>query len=698
MAKLIPDELGITLNGRGKEGEKDFKPGAFQKEPKLRELIESNQEAKRVWKFALALEGLNRNAGMHAAGVVISNEELWNKTPLYKPSNEEHLVTQYSLKFLEDVGLIKFDFLGLKTLTVIDDAVKLVEQRFNKKIDWAEVSLEEPKVYETIQSGYTSGLFQIESSGMQQLNAKLKPTNFEDVIAVLALYRPGPMESGMLNDFIERKHGRAEIEYLFPELETILKPTYGVIVYQEQVMQIVQTIGGFSLGAADIVRRAMGKKIKEELDELKSQFVKGAMEKSLDGKKAGELFDLIVKFAGYGFNKSHSAAYALITYQTAWLKTFYPQEFMAALLTSEQYNTDKVVKYIDEVKRLGIELLPPSVLHSSIEFRGGKTEDGKDAIIFGLGAVKGVGHGAIRSIIEAREEKPFESLSDFISRVDTQRVNKKVLEALIKSGSFDCFGYSRRALFDQVEIIVDIAHKVAQAKKMATNSLFGENAEMTFMEVEIDSLKEYELKHLLTLEKESIGFYISGHPLDDFKSQMEGLNYTLSSEFDELDDGSEAVVVGKVEEITTRFSRRGNRFGIVDLMDLHGNLEVTVFEKDLERLEGMSIEEPLAFKVAINKDDQFVRIRTLKIMSLEEVNGEKINTLKRKVESKPIEITISHSNQTEILESLYALAKNHQGDRELILRINSKLQDIVLKTNFYVSNSFAQTYENSLAK
>ena len=698
MAKLIPDELGITLNGRGKEGEKDFKPGAFQKEPKLRELIESNQEAKRVWKFALALEGLNRNAGMHAAGVVISNEELWNKTPLYKPSNEEHLVTQYSLKFLEDVGLIKFDFLGLKTLTVIDDAVKLVEQRFNKKIDWAEVSLEEPNVYETIQSGYTSGLFQIESSGMQQLNAKLKPTNFEDVIAVLALYRPGPMESGMLNDFIERKHGRAEIEYLFPELETILKPTYGVIVYQEQVMQIVQTIGGFSLGAADIVRRAMGKKIKEELDELKSQFVKGAMEKSLDGKKAGELFDLIVKFAGYGFNKSHSAAYALITYQTAWLKTFYPQEFMAALLTSEQYNTDKVVKYIDEVKRLGIELLPPSVLHSSIEFRGGKTEDGKDAIIFGLGAVKGVGHGAIRSIIEAREEKPFESLSDFISRVDTQRVNKKVLEALIKSGSFDCFGYSRRALFDQVEIIVDIAHKVAQAKKMATNSLFGENAEMTFMEVEIDSLKEYELKHLLTLEKESIGFYISGHPLDDFKSQMEGLNYTLSSEFDELDDGSEAVVVGKVEEITTRFSRRGNRFGIVDLMDLHGNLEVTVFEKDLERLEGMSIEEPLAFKVAINKDDQFVRIRTLKIMSLEEVNGEKINTLKRKVESKPIEITISHSNQTEILESLYALAKNHQGDRELILRINSKLQDIVLKTNFYVSNSFAQTYENSLAK
>ncbi|NLC28574.1 MAG: DNA polymerase III subunit alpha, partial [Campylobacteraceae bacterium] len=624
MAKLIPDELGITLNGEGEEGESGFKAGAFQKEPKLRELIETSPDAARVWKFALALEGLNRNAGMHAAGVVISNEELWSKTPLYKPSGEEHLVTQYSLKYLEDVDLIKFDFLGLKTLTVIDNAIKLIKNRFNKTINWNEISLEESKVFKTIQSGHTIGLFQIESSGMQQLNAKLKPTSFEDIIAVLALYRPGPMESGMLNDFIDRKHGRAEIEYMFPELETILKPTYGVIVYQEQVMQIVQTIGGFSLGGADLVRRAMGKKVKKELDELKAQFVKGAAEKGFDKAKAADLFDLIVKFAGYGFNKSHSAAYALITYQTAWLKTFYPQEFMAALLTSEQDKTEKIVKYIDEVKRLGIHLLPPSVLNSQIEFTGGKTEDGEDAIIFGLGAVKGVGHGAIKSIVEAREERPFEGLSDFISRVDTQRVNKKVLEALIKSGALDYFEYSRRAMFDQVEIIVEAAHKVTQAKKMAENSLFGENEEMTSVNIEIQPLGEYELKHILLLEKESIGFYISGHPLDDFKEQMKDLKYTLSSEFENIEDGSQALVVGKVEEIVSKFSKRGNRFGIINLMDLHGNLEITAFEKDLAKLESMSLDEPLAFKVAVNKDDRFLRIRTLKIMQLEDMGKEKV--------------------------------------------------------------------------
>jgi DNA polymerase-3 subunit alpha len=692
MAKLIPDELGITLNGKGKEGDKDFKPGAYQKEPKLRELIKNDSMAARVWKFALALEGLNRNAGMHAAGVVISNEPLWHKTPLYKPSGEEHLVTQYSLKYLEDVDLIKFDFLGLKTLTVIDNAIKLIKKRFNKEINWAEISMEEPKVYETIQSGHTIGLFQIESGGMQQLNAKLKPTSFEDIIAVLALYRPGPMESGMLNDFIERKHGRAEIEYMFPELEPILKPTYGVIVYQEQVMQIVQTIGGFSLGGADLVRRAMGKKIKEEMDRLKTQFANGAQKKGFDKAKAEELFDLIVKFAGYGFNKSHSAAYAMITYQTAWLKTFYPQEFMAALLTSEQDNTDKIVKYIDEVKRLGIKLLPPSVMHSQIEFIGGKTEDGEDAIIFGLGAVKGVGHGAIRSIIEAREEKPFEDLSDFISRVDTQKVNKKVLEALIKSGSLDCFGYTRRALFDQIEIIIECAHKANQAKKMAENSLFGENEEMTRVAVNIQEAPEYDLKHVLALEKESIGFYISGHPLDEFKKEIENLNYTLSSEFDSLENGSEALVIGKVEEIVTKISKRGNKFGLVNLMDLHGNLEVTVFQKDLEKLESMDMQRPLAFKVAVERDDQFVNIKALKVMHLEDVSKEKVETKIRQAPAEPVEISLSYEESLERLEELYRLVQKHPGRRPLTLCITSKLQDVIIQTQMSVADTFLEAY------
>ncbi|MCK4875691.1 MAG: DNA polymerase III subunit alpha, partial [Sulfurimonas sp.] len=306
MAKLIPDELGITLNGKTKKGE--FIDGAFQKEPKIQELINEDANAKRVWEFAKKLEGLKRNSGIHAAGVVISNEELWKKTPIYKPSGEDTFVTQYSLNYLEDVDLIKFDFLGLKTLDVIDNAIKLIKRRYDKDVDWHDIDENDPKVYEVIRTGETVGMFQIESSGMQDLNKRLKPDNFEDLIAVLALYRPGPMESGMLDSFIERKHGREAIEYTFDAMEPILNNTYGVIVYQEQVMQIVQNIGGFSLGYSDIIRRAMGKK--KDMNVYNAEFSDGAKNQGLDYAEASKLFDLIEKFAGYGFNKSHSATYA----------------------------------------------------------------------------------------------------------------------------------------------------------------------------------------------------------------------------------------------------------------------------------------------------------------------------------------------------------------------------------------------------
>ncbi|MCF6341170.1 MAG: DNA polymerase III subunit alpha, partial [Sulfurimonas sp.] len=349
MAKLIPDELGITLNGKTKKGK--FIDGAFQKEPKISELIEGDGNAKRVWEFAKKLEGLKRNSGIHAAGVVISNDVLWKKTPVYKPSGEDTFVTQYSLNYLEDVDLIKFDFLGLKTLDVIDNAIKLIKRRYNKDVIWHKIDENDPKVYDIIREGDTVGMFQIESSGMQDLNKRLKPDSFEDLIAVLALYRPGPMESGMLDSFVERKHGRQAIEYTFDTMEPILNNTYGVIVYQEQVMQIVQTIGGFSLGYSDIIRRAMGKK--KDMAVYNAEFSEGAKKQGYDYAEASKLFDIIEKFAGYGFNKSHSAAYAMITFQTAWLKTYYPNEFMAALLTSDKDNTDKVVRYIDEIKRMG---------------------------------------------------------------------------------------------------------------------------------------------------------------------------------------------------------------------------------------------------------------------------------------------------------------------------------------------------------
>ncbi len=677
MAKLIPDELGITLKK------------AYEKEPKLKELIENDRAAARVWKFALSLEGLNRNAGMHAAGVVLSNEELWHKTPLYKPSGEEHIVTQYSLKYLEDVDLIKFDFLGLKTLTVIDNALKLVEKRYGKKIDFSTIDVNDPKIYELIQSGNTLGLFQIESSGMQQLNERLKPTNFEDIIAVLALYRPGPMESGMLDDFIERKHGRAEITYMFDELEPILKPTYGVIVYQEQVMQIVQTIGGFSLGGADVVRRAMGKKIKEEMDRLKGEFADGAQKKGFDRKKAEELFELIVKFAGYGFNKSHSAAYAMITFQTSYLKAYYPQEFMAALLTSEQDNTDKIVKYVDEVKRLGIKLLPPDIKRSHIEFTAIKDGD-EDAILFGLGAIKGVGVKAIESIIEAREERQFENLEDFISRIDTSKVNKKVLESLIKSGSFDGFGYSRRAMLDHIEVIVNAGAECNRAKKMAENSLFGDSAEMIEAKVDIENLPEFDLKDILDLEKETMGFYVSGHPLDSYREEIGKIPHTLSSDLENIADGSKALFIGKVEDITTKISKRGNKFGIINIMDFHGNIELTVFEKMLYELERMDLEKPLAFKVQVNKDDQFTRIKTLKIMGIEEAKKEHITT---KIEEKPKEplfVKIKLSHELDILEKLYALVRNHQGNRELKLIISSQREDVVIDLKERVNDNIIE--------
>ncbi|MRI58378.1 MAG: DNA polymerase III subunit alpha [Epsilonproteobacteria bacterium] len=682
MAKLIPDKLGITL----KE--------AYEQEPKIKELIESDPKYERVWRFALALEGLKRNAGMHAAGVVISNEELWHKTPLYKPSGEDTIVTQYSLNFLEDVDLIKFDFLGLKTLTVIDNAVKLVEKRYGKRLNWNEIDLNDEKVYELIQSGHTLGLFQIESGGMQRLNARLKPTTFEDIIAVLALYRPGPMESGMLDDFIERKHGRKRVYYpfeevSFDELKEALEPTYGMIVYQEQVMQIVQIIGGFSLGEADIIRRAMGKKKKDLMEEYKKEFVRRASERGFDAKKSEILFELIEKFAGYGFNKSHSAAYAMITFQTAYLKAYYPQEFMAALLTSEQDNTDKIVKYVDEVKRLGIKLLPPDINLSSLEFSA-STIDGEDVILFGLGAIKGVGRAAVESILEARSDGKFKSLDDFLQRIDPNKVNKKVLESLIKSGAMDSFGYTRRTLLLNIERLVEASHEVARAKKMAENSLFGDAEELIDIKVELEDKGEYDIKQILEFEKETLGFYVSGHPLDPFRSDLEKIHYTLSSDLDNIADSSEALFVGKVEEIKTKISNKGNKFGIVTIMDLHGSIEIMLFSDKLEELERMDLERPVAFKVYVTKNDAFTRIRCDKIMSLDEAKGEKVQTKIEEHHEEPLIIKLDIAHMGSCLESLYNLAQKYPGKKPLKLIITSKLQEIEIESETFVGSEFAK--------
>ena len=683
MAKLIPDELGIDLKN------------SYEKEPKIQALLESDPLAKRTWEYALALEGLNRNAGTHAAGVVISNEPLWKKTPLFKPSGLDTLATQYSGKYVEDVDLIKFDFLGLKTLTVVEEANKLVEKRYGKRIDFIKEDINDKGVYEYISTGNTLGLFQIESSGMQDLAKKLKPDGFEDVIAMLALYRPGPMESGMLDDFVERKHGRAEITYSFPELEPILKPTYGVIVYQEQVMQIVQTIGGFSLGGADLVRRGMGKKDQELLDRLKEEFVEGATKNKFDPTKSAELFDLILKFAGYGFNKSHSAAYAMVTFYTSFLKHYYPTEFMAAILTLEKNNTDKVVKYVDELKSMDIDLLPPDLNNSGLVFEARQIED-REVVMFGMGAVKGAGDVAIKSILKSREDGVFKDLSDFVSRIDSSKVNKKVIESLIKAGAFDSFGHTRHALLSHVEDIIEAAKKSNDAKKQAVNSLFGGGEEMTSVTVNITDMPEFEPMQILDFEKESLGFYVSGHPLDKFRETLDAIDYTLSSEIEDLADGSQAMFIGKVEEIVEKISKKGNKFGIANIMDLHGNIELMLFENKLKELEeDFDISKPIAFKVKITKDDNFTRMNLSKMIALKDAKKTKIKVEKEikhieEPEQPPLILSLNLMPDAKIAEELMCLVEKYPGKRPLELHIKSKLADVIIESKMKVSEMIVE--------
>ncbi len=687
MAKLIPDELGIDLRA------------SYEKEPKIKALLESDPLAARTWEYALALEGLNRNAGTHAAGVVISNEPLWKKVPLFKPSGLDTLATQYSGKYVEDVDLIKFDFLGLKTLTVVEEANKLVELRHGKRISFIEEDVNDEGVYRYISTGETLGLFQIESSGMRELAKKLKPSGFEDVIAMLALYRPGPMESGMLDDFVDRKHGRAPIDYFHdefePALKPILEPTYGVIVYQEQVMQIVQSIGGFSLGGADLVRRAMGKKIKEEMDKLKEQFADGGVKNGYTRAYCEELFDLIVKFAGYGFNKSHSAAYALVTFYTSYLKCYYPTEFMAAILTLEKNNTDKVVKYVDELKRMNIDLLPPNINRSGLVFEAHNI-DGKEAVMFGMGAIKGSGDIAINLILSAREAGEFKDLSDFVSRIDANKVNKKVIESLIKAGALDGFGYSRQAMLVQIEEIIESAKKASDAKKQAVNSLFGGGEEMTAVNLTLIKMPEYEAIEILEMEKSALGFYVSGHPLDNYRPMLDEISYTLSSEINELADGSQALFIGKIETITEKISKKGTKFGIATILDLHGTLELMLFEDRLKQLEEeFDTTKPIAFKVRVSKNDDRTQLNLLKIESLKEAKKEKVEVTKeikhtQEPESPPLILALNLMPDPKIAEMLMCLVEKYPGKRPLELHIKSKLADVIIESRMKVSEMMVE--------
>jgi len=563
IAKLIPDDLKMTLKK------------AIQQEPQLNELADSDPQVRDLLDTALCLEGLTRHASTHAAAVVVAPDQLEEFLPIYKDQKTGSINTQYSMKYVELVGLVKFDFLGLKNLTVIENAVKLVREGKDANFDITTLRDDDQASYDLITAGNTTGVFQLESSGMKEMLVKLKPSCFEDVIAACALYRPGPLGSGMVDDFIDRKHGRKEVVYDLPQLEPILKDTYGVIVYQEQVMQISRSLAGYSLGQADLLRRAMGKKDDKEMSRQKGLFLDGAKANKLDPKKAEAIFDLMHKFAEYGFNKSHSAAYALIAYQTAYLKAHYPVEFMAALLTCDMDSTDKVIKNISDCREQGLEVLPPDINSSGLSFTVVGT-----SMRFGLGAVKNVGAGAIEAILEARKEGLFKSLYDFCERVDLRRVNKRVIESLIKCGAFDSTGAARAALMEGAEAATNYGQKIQEEKASAQVSLFG-TEEVTRGNghggMKLPNVPEWHDKEKLAFEKEALGFLITGHPLDRYIDDIRRLANTEIANMVEMADGSEVRICGIVSSLKEITTKKGDRMGFVTIEDLTGSVEITVF-------------------------------------------------------------------------------------------------------------------------
>ena len=606
IAKMIPNTLNISLEE------------ALNQEPRLRELGRSNPEVQKLLELARALEGLPRHASTHAAGVVISNGPLVERVPLYRGQKNE-IITQYPMKDIEKIGLIKFDFLGLKTLTMIQDVIKRIQASREEAFDIRKIPFDDRETYQLLSAGDTSGVFQLESSGMRDLVTRLLPERFEDLVALLALYRPGPLKSGMVDDFIRRKQGKVPIVYEVSDLQEILEETYGVIVYQEQVMKIATKLANFSLAGADILRRAMGKKNADEMATQKKNFIEGAKHNGIPIKKAEKLFELMAKFAEYGFNKSHSAAYALIAYQTAYLKAHYPVEFMAALLSSEMGDSDKILRHLAECREKKIEVLPPDVNESHPDFtvRG-------ERIRFGLAAVKNVGLAAIQSILTAREEKEeFSSLGDFCLKVDLRKVNKRVIESLIKCGAFDGIGPSRAQLLAGLEESMDWAQGVEKARTNRQIVMFGAlpvasgNGEPI-----LPNVPEWPESQRLASEKETLGFYLTGHPLTSHAPILQRFATSDTRQIQEAADGQEVILGGVVNSLKEITTKKGDRMAFVTLEDLSGMVEVIVFS-DLYKNSSLLLkgESPVFIKGRVDAGEESVKIIASEILPFEEAMG-----------------------------------------------------------------------------
>jgi DNA polymerase-3 subunit alpha len=648
IVKLIPGILNITL--------KD----SLAQEPKLKELIDKDVKIKELFNIALALEGLTRHASTHAAGVVVTPKPLPEYLPLYTDPKSGGQVTQFAMKYVEEIGLVKFDFLGLKTLTVIDKAVRLIRDGKTPDFDLRLIRDDDQKSYELLSKGETTGVFQLESSGMKEYLIKLKPSCFEDLIAMVALYRPGPLGSGMVDSFIKRKHGLETFDYPFPQLEPILKDTYGVIVYQEQVMLISQVLANYSLGAADLLRRAMGKKKPEEMAKQKEIFLAGARENKLDLKKAEGVFDLMEKFAAYGFNKSHSAAYALVAYHTAYLKAHYPVEFMAALLTEDMENTDKVIKNISEVRSMGIGVLPPDINASDRSF----TVHG-NSIRFGLGAVKGVGAAALESIIERRQEGLYTSLQDFCEKVDLRKVNKKVVEALVKCGAFDSLKGKRAQYMAVLEESMEIGQKVQREKEQGQASLFGTEEIVSHKGNgygKFPDIEEWPEKILLGFEKEALGFYITGHPLARHGAVIKRFATCDTAGLGERSDKEEVKVCGIVSGIKELTTKKGDRMAFVTLEDLSGFVEMVVFpevyQASMELLKG---EEPLLVSGTLDIGEESCKLLASEVLLLSEVK----ERLTKRVHFR---LTTPGLSEDQLL-SLKEIIGRYRGDCDVLMHL-----------------------------
>ena len=580
VTKLVPNVLNIGLED------------AIAAEPGFADARRKDPKVDDVLNVALRLEGLARNCGMHAAGVVISPQPLKELVPLYK-TNRDEIVTQFDMNGLDKLGLLKMDFLGLTTLTLIDDALRLIEKRHGVKLVLEDLPLDDKETYEVFCKGFTSGVFQFESAGMRDILRRYHPSRLEDLTALNALYRPGPIQGGMVDDFIERKWGRRAVQYDLPELKELLEETYGVIVYQEQVMQISNRIAGYSLGDADLLRRAMGKKKPEEMAKQRDRFIKGALERNFNQKKVEKIFDLMEQFAGYGFNKSHSAAYAFLAFATAYLKAHYPIDFMAALLTSETGNTSKVVKYINECREMNIPVLPPDVNASDFSFTPDVTADNVQAIRFGLGAVKNLGQTAVESICKARAEHgKFRSLHEFCEKVDLTSVNRRAIESLIKAGAMDSLAGTRSQKFAAVEGAMEAGQRAQRDRDSGQVGLFGEIlASEEHHAAPLPNVPDWTDKEKLAGEKELLGFWVTGHPLDRYEDKIAELANQNTGTLEGLAKNTEIALCGVLTGIQRKRNKEGKPWAAMTLEDRNGSIEAMCFTTNYERLAPQIVED-----------------------------------------------------------------------------------------------------------